>query len=188
MNFAPQPPPSSKWRPKNVAKPAYNYSSPRPAAMAHNQFINHPTRSPPKMAPPPQRYHAQQNQYVAAPQPPQSFNTNTSNNNKSDFFDSRVVEVKKVVNNSSNQCTALKNAKMRIVKKMSEISLDSEGGSMVSPHSDPVSPNTEMQQWNQKSTNGREIVADEEVPLVSFLFDIYNRFAGFYLWKNVVKH
>lgn len=138
--------------------------------MAHNQFINHPTRLPPKMAPPPPRYHAQQNQHVAAPQPQQSFNTNTSNNNKSDFFDNRVVEVKKIDNsNSNNECTALRNAKMRIVKKMSEISLDSEGSSMVSPHSDPVSPNTEMQHWNQKITNGREMAAaDEEIPLVRF--------------------
>lgn len=118
VNFAPQQAPPSKWRPKNGAnrlQHGYN-SSPRPAAMAHNQFVNHP-KSPQRHTLPPR--------YAKITPPTQTEQTkrNTpSSSNKNEFFDNRVVI--ECSNDGDNTCSALANTKMRIVKKMSEINFD----------------------------------------------------------------
>lgn len=161
--FAPHQPPPSKWRPKNTAihlKPTYNLSQ-RPAAMAHNQFIHHPKTSPQKHMMP-SRY-AKPNRTVVT----QQLKPNTNSNNQSDFFANRVVEVK-IDNN--NKCSALKNTKMRIGKKMNEITMDSDGSSSLSSFSDHSSPNRETQKWSQTAVNGLDAVVDDDEALVSIVF------------------
>lgn len=164
--------PPSKWRPKNIPmriKSAYN-SSPRPAAMSHNQFINYPKSQQKHHTLPPRYAQIKRNTIEKQQQQSDKSNNTNSNNNKSDFFDNRVVEVEYSDDNNS-KCAALMNTKLRIVRKMSEFSMDSNSESSSSPVSslnsssdNGGSPNRETPpQWQKQSnTNGRKAIAASE--------------------------
>lgn len=86
-------PPSSKWRPKNITmklKSGYN-SSPRPAAMSHNQFVNHP-KSPQKYTMPPR--------YAKINQKPNKIQESKNNG-------SAIVETQSDIKTSN--CSCIKN-------------------------------------------------------------------------------
>lgn len=98
VSFSHNQTPSSKWRPKNITvkiSSGYN-SSPRPAAMSHNQFVNHP-KSPQKYMTPP-RYAKITNQTITQ-NTRLTANSNNSNgstsnsNNKSNNTSTAAVVV-----------------------------------------------------------------------------------------------